>query len=95
MLLLVADMMAGVGPFAVPLGRNRGARVFANDLNPDSHAALVANIAANKVGQRVTPFNLCGRYVLQRSQGASCWGVFLCISGMGLWNCGTGRSCAS
>ena len=34
-------MMAGVGPFAIPLGRNVKATVLANDLNPDSYAGLV------------------------------------------------------
>jgi tRNA (guanine37-N1)-methyltransferase len=57
----VADMMAGVGPFAIPLGRNRKATVLANDLNPDSHAALVRNISLNKVSDKVTAYNLCGR----------------------------------
>ena len=62
----VADMMAGVGPFAIPLGRNRKATVLANDLNPDSHAALVRNIAANKVSEKVTAFNLCGRVFVRQ-----------------------------
>lgn len=62
----VADMMAGVGPFAIPLGRNRKATVLANDLNPDSHAALVRNIAANKVSEKVTAYNLCGRVFVRQ-----------------------------
>lgn len=41
-------MMAGVGPFAVPLAK-RGHRVFANDLNPDSYSALRDNGFKNKV----------------------------------------------
>jgi tRNA (guanine37-N1)-methyltransferase len=62
----VADMMAGVGPFAIPLGRNRKATVLANDLNPDSHASLVRNIAANKVSEKVTAYNLCGRVFVRQ-----------------------------
>ena len=38
-------MMAGVGPFAIPLGRNVKATVLANDLNPDSYAGLVLLLA--------------------------------------------------
>ena len=44
----VADVMAGVGPFAVPAGKRR-VFVFANDLNPESYKALVENINRNKV----------------------------------------------
>ncbi len=44
----VCDVMAGVGPFAIPAGR-KGVLVYANDLNPDSYASLVANIRLNKV----------------------------------------------
>lgn len=44
----VCDLMAGVGPFAVPAGK-RGVFVSANDLNPDSYASLKRAITDNKV----------------------------------------------
>lgn len=44
----VCDVMAGVGPFAVPAGKKR-VFVLANDLNPESHKSLLTNIARNKV----------------------------------------------
>ena len=45
---VVVDVMAGVGPFAVPAGR-KGVWVWANDLNPDSYAALKEAVVRNKV----------------------------------------------
>ena len=44
----VCDVMAGVGPFAVPAGKKR-VFVWANDLNPDSWAALRDAVGRNKV----------------------------------------------
>jgi tRNA (guanine37-N1)-methyltransferase len=52
----VADVMAGVGPFAVPAGKKK-VFVMANDLNPESFAGLKENIALNKVHPFVKPFN--------------------------------------
>ncbi|KAJ2451007.1 tRNA(m(1)G37)methyltransferase [Coemansia sp. RSA 2336] len=56
----VCDVMAGVGPFAMPAAK-RGVLVWANDLNPASYAALCDNVKLNKLGARVKPFNLDGR----------------------------------
>ena len=44
----VCDVMAGVGPFAVPAGRKK-VFVWANDLNPDSYEGLVGAVERNKV----------------------------------------------
>lgn len=45
---VVCDVMAGVGPFAVPAGK-KGVFVWANDLNPDSIASMRDAITRNKV----------------------------------------------
>ena len=56
----VCDVMAGIGPFAVPAGK-KGCFVWANDLNPDSYTALEDAIKRNRVGEYVKPFNEDGR----------------------------------
>ncbi|KAL8759460.1 MAG: hypothetical protein Q9199_000765 [Rusavskia elegans] len=48
----VCDVMAGVGPFALPAAKKK-VWVWANDLNPESHKSLVANANRNKVNQFV------------------------------------------
>ncbi|PWN88720.1 hypothetical protein FA10DRAFT_255091 [Acaromyces ingoldii] len=63
---VVCDVMAGVGPFAVPAAR-KGCWVLANDLNPASHAALCANAARNHVAANVRPACLDGRDFIRRS----------------------------
>ena len=44
----VCDLMAGVGPFALPAAK-REIFVYANDLNPDCYTSLTENIRRNKV----------------------------------------------
>ena len=62
----VCDVMAGVGPFAVPAGK-RNVFVWANDLNPDSYTALKKAIKANKVFNVVRPFSMDGRAFIRSS----------------------------
>ncbi|KAL8992538.1 MAG: hypothetical protein Q9169_007025 [Polycauliona sp. 2 TL-2023] len=50
----ICDVMAGVGPFAVPAAKKK-AWVWANDLNPESYGSLVANANRNKVTPFVRP----------------------------------------
>lgn len=57
---VVIDVMAGIGPFAVPAAK-RGCTVLANDLNPESFRWLRANLATNKVTKTASAFNLDGR----------------------------------
>lgn len=62
----VCDVMAGVGPFAVPSGKKKSF-VWANDLNPESYASLVDNIKTNKVGDFVRSFNTDGAAFIRQS----------------------------
>ncbi|KAI1828648.1 Met-10+ like-protein-domain-containing protein [Xylaria intraflava] len=57
---VVCDVMAGIGPFAVPAGK-KGVFVWANDYNPESYRSLASNIERNKVTQYVRAFNEDGR----------------------------------
>jgi tRNA (guanine37-N1)-methyltransferase len=56
----VCDVMAGIGPFALPAGKKR-VFVWANDLNPESFKALDEGVKKNKVGDFVRAFNQDGR----------------------------------
>ncbi|KAF2118491.1 Met-10+ like-protein-domain-containing protein [Lophiotrema nucula] len=53
---VVCDVMAGIGPFAIPAGKKK-CFVYANDLNPESYKYLNVAIRMNKVGDFVRPFN--------------------------------------
>jgi tRNA (guanine37-N1)-methyltransferase len=49
---VVCDVMAGIGPFAVPAGK-KGVFVWANDYNPESYRSLDWSIKRNKVRGRL------------------------------------------
>lgn len=57
---VVVDMMAGIGPFAIPAAQ-KGCQVYANDLNPESFRYLTRNSTINKVQSKVHAFNMDGR----------------------------------
>ena len=64
----VADVMAGVGPFALPAAKKK-CFVWANDLNPDSYKSMVGNIERNKVRDFVRPFQLDGAQFIRNAPG--------------------------
>jgi tRNA (guanine37-N1)-methyltransferase len=65
----ICDVMAGIGPFALPAGKN-DCFVWANDLNPESYAALKTGIKLNKVGGFVQPFNEDGHTFIRTATTA-------------------------
>ncbi|KAF3200398.1 tRNA(m(1)G37)methyltransferase [Orbilia oligospora] len=66
----VCDVMAGVGPFAIPAARHNRALVWANDLNGDSYESMVRNVEKNRVSSLVYPFNTDGREFIRLSSKA-------------------------
>ncbi len=65
---VVCDVMAGVGPFAIPAGK-KGVFVWANDLNPASFASLKDAIRRNKVRHLLlSPFSFYGNFKYHDSQ---------------------------
>eukprot|EP00934_Nitzschia_sp_Nitz4_P005501 Nitzschia sp. Nitz4//scaffold389_size11954//7601//9004//NITZ4_009012-RA/size11954-processed-gene-0.3-mRNA-1//1//CDS//3329549999//5491//frame0 len=68
--VVVADLMAGIGPFAVPLtarGDDANLSVHANDLNPESYKYLVANSKRNKC-KKLHCYNMDGRAFCHKLQ---------------------------
>mmetsp|Transcript_9219 Transcript_9219/g.16754 ORF Transcript_9219/g.16754 Transcript_9219/m.16754 type:complete len:286 (+) Transcript_9219:1328-2185(+) len=74
--LIVADMMAGIGPFAIPLTSTTNTSnksmdvpiiVHANDLNPASYEYLVINSKKNKC-QNLHMYNMDARAFCHRLQ---------------------------
>ncbi|KAI0828972.1 guanine-N-1-methyltransferase [Trametes gibbosa] len=63
---IVADVFAGVGPFAIPAAK-KGCAVLANDLNPSSYKYLNSNIRANKVESLVRPYCEDGRAFIREA----------------------------
>ncbi|WFD32248.1 tRNA (guanine(37)-N(1))-methyltransferase [Malassezia sp. CBS 17886] len=70
-LQVVADVMAGIGPFAVPAAK-KGCWVLANDLNPSCFASLETNSVRNHVSQRLVASCMDGRAFVSHSVRA-CW----------------------
>jgi len=62
----ICDVMAGVGPFAIPAGKKK-CFVHANDLNPESYKYLVENVKTNKVGDYVQAYNVDGAQFIRNS----------------------------
>ena len=54
----VCDVMAGIGPFAVPAGK-RHIFMKANDLNPDSYGSLLDAVRRNKVRMSYHSLAVC------------------------------------
>lgn len=77
---VVVDVMAGVGPFAIPAGRS-GVCVFANDLNPASHHWLETNVARNKVAHAVHTTCADGRAFVRACGGGDGGGVWARVFG--------------
>ncbi|KAF7303167.1 tRNA (guanine(37)-N1)-methyltransferase [Mycena kentingensis (nom. inval.)] len=61
---VVADVFAGVGPFAIPAAK-KGCAVLANDLNPNSAKYLAMNVNKNRVDQSVRVSCEDGREFIQ------------------------------
>lgn len=57
---IVADIMCGIGPFAIPAAQ-KGCAVYANDLNPESTRYCALNAKLNRVAGNVHVFNIDGR----------------------------------
>ncbi|KAJ9114373.1 hypothetical protein QFC20_001516 [Naganishia adeliensis] len=63
---VVADVMAGVGPFAIPAAKKR-CFVLGNDLNPESTKWMEKNRVDNKVQDALRISNDDGRAFIQRA----------------------------
>lgn len=57
---IVIDVMAGIGPFAIPAGKKK-VFVWANDLNPESYKSMSEGVVRNKVDLFVRTFCQDGR----------------------------------
>ncbi|KAG0200783.1 tRNA(m(1)G37)methyltransferase [Mortierella sp. NVP41] len=62
----VCDVMAGVGPFAMPASK-KGCMVYANDLNPVSYKYMVENKGLNKIKDNLHIYNLDGREFIRKA----------------------------
>lgn len=58
------DVFAGVGPFSIPLAKNK-CKAVANDLNPESFRWLKENAELNKVTDYHSAYNMDGRQFIK------------------------------
>lgn len=63
---VVCDVMAGVGPFAIPAAK-KGVWVWANDLNPACYESLQLAVTDNKVTPFVKAFNEDGATFIRQA----------------------------
>ncbi|MEM4699331.1 MAG: class I SAM-dependent methyltransferase family protein [Candidatus Nezhaarchaeales archaeon] len=63
---VVADLFAGVGPFAIQIAKLKEAKVYAIDLNPRAVELLRENVKANRVEDRVHVIHGDAREVAER-----------------------------
>jgi tRNA (guanine37-N1)-methyltransferase len=63
---LVCDVMAGVGPFAIPAGKKK-IFVWGNDLNPYGFEVMEDTIVRNRVEGFVKAFNMDGRAFIRKT----------------------------
>jgi tRNA (guanine37-N1)-methyltransferase len=68
---VVSDVMAGVGPFAIPAAK-KGVYVLANDLNPASYESMLLNSKNNKVQDKLRCYCEDGRHYIRESI-QRCW----------------------
>jgi len=74
-IVVVADIMAGVGPFSVPLtSRFQGIICHANDLNPISYNYLKENAKLNKCNEEaLRMYNMDGRAFVHHLEKQGIW----------------------
>lgn len=63
---VISDVMAGVGPFAVPAAK-KGCVVYANDLNPSSYESLTGNAKQNRTAEGCKTYCEDGRGFIKES----------------------------
>ncbi|KIJ66208.1 hypothetical protein HYDPIDRAFT_86188 [Hydnomerulius pinastri MD-312] len=80
---VIADVFAGVGPFAIPAGK-KGCAVLANDLNPDSAHWLSKNIASNHVSDLVRASCEDGRDFIRNAVSQALQNPFPAYTGLKL-----------
>lgn len=68
---VLCDMFCGIAPLAVKAAVKKRIKVLANDLNPACFEYMQKNIALNKVGGLVIPFNMEAREFVKYCVNAS------------------------